>query len=510
MDKVIVLDFGSQYTQLIARKVRELKVYCEILPGNAPVGQLKDAKALILSGGPASVSKKSRPEPDKKIFELGIPILGICYGMQITAELLGGKVSFAKIREYGGTNLEIIKKNRLFFGLKIRERVWMSHGDSVLVPPKGFEVLARTHTLPIAAFQNKEKKIYGVQFHPEVAHTPKGKELLKNFLFRISDCSSTWTMGSFIEMKVKELRSLIGQEKVLCALSGGVDSSVLCTLLYQAIGQQLNPIFVNNGLVLKETLDDLRRLPFAKLIRIVPAQERFLRKLSGVLDPEKKRKIIGAEFIKVFEEEAKKLGGIKFLAQGTLYPDVIESARAGFSPFGGSAATIKTHHNVGGLPEKLKFHLIEPLKDLFKDEVRILGKELGLPHSILTKHPFPGPGLAVRIIGAVTKKRVEVIRKADAIIEEEIRKSGYYEKLWQSFAVLLPVKTVGVMGDERTYEEVIAIRAVKSRDAMTADWADLPHRLLSKIANRIINEVKGINRVVYDISSKPPSTIEWE
>lgn len=512
IDKILVLDFGSQYTQLIARKVRELKVYCEIQPFSLKAEEIKkiSPKALILSGGPASVWEKKRPYPDKKIFKLGIPILGICYGMQIIADHFEGKVSYAETREYGRAKVTVIKKNPLLeaiYGSSFKLAVWMSHGDSVKVLPKGFTNLAKSEGIPCAAFVNKAKKIYGVQFHPEVAHTPKGKTILSNFLFKIAGCSPTWTMASFIKEKSEEVRNKVGDEKVICALSGGVDSTVLCTLLNRAIGDQLIAVFVNNGVLRKNEPEKIvNKYKNIFNLRYVNAEKHFLSKLKGVVDPERKRIIIGNEFIRIFEKEAKKIGHIKFLAQGTLYPDVIESK----SPWGGPSATIKTHHNVGGLPKRMRFKLIEPLKELFKDEVRVLGKELGLPADIVHRQPFPGPGLAVRIVGDVTKERLRILKEADAILMDEIRKANLYRKLWQSFAVLLPVKTVGVMGDQRTYEAVIVIRAVYSSDAMTADWADLPYNLLGRISNRIINEVKGVNRVVYDISSKPPSTIEWE
>jgi GMP synthase (glutamine-hydrolysing) len=512
VEKVLVLDFGSQYTQLIARKVRELKVYCEIHPFSLNAKEIKKIapKALILSGGPASIWEKKSPYPDERIFELGIPILGICYGMQLIAVHFGGKVSYAETREYGRAQVTIIKKNPLLetiTGSSFKLVVWMSHGDTVAVLPKGFTSLARSDGIPFAAFANKNRNIYGVQFHPEVAHTPKGKTILANFLFRVAHCSPTWTMASFIKEKTEEIRQKVGNERVICALSGGVDSTVLCTLLNRAIEDRLVVVFVNNGLLRKDEPERIvKRFQDRFNLRYVNAQEHCLKRLAGIVDPEKKRRIIGNDFIRIFESEAKKLGEIKFLAQGTLYPDVIESK----SPWGGPSATIKTHHNVGGLPKRMRFELIEPLRELFKDEVRVLGKELGLPDDIVHRQPFPGPGLAVRIIGAVTKERLRILKEADAILLDEIRKANLYRKRWQSFTVLLPVKTVGVMGDQRTYEAVIAIRAVYSSDAMTADWADLPHSLLGRISNRIINEVKGVNRVVYDVSSKPPSTIEWE
>jgi GMP synthase (glutamine-hydrolysing) len=445
--------------------------------------------------------------PDRGIFNLGIPILGICYGMQITADMLGGEVSYAASREYGFSRLRVLRKTELFHGLPGHMQVWMSHGDSVLQPPAGFETRACTDSIPIAAFADPKRRIYGVQFHPEVVHTPRGKELFANFLFRIAGCKPSWSMASFIEGKTREIREQVGKGKVLVALSGGVDSSVMATLLARAVGDRLVAVFVDNGVIRKGELDEVRRTFSPRFnLTCVDARARFLKKLRGVTEPERKRKIIGAEFIRVFEEQARRAGPIKYLAQGTLYPDLIESRSA----FGGPSATIKSHHNVGGLPERMNLKLIEPLKELFKDEVRALGRELGLPESIVGRQPFPGPGLAVRILGAVSEKRLAILREADAILLEEIRDAGFYDKLWQSFAVFLPVKTVGVMGDERTYESVIAIRAVTSQDAMTADWADLPHRLLARISNRIINEVRGVNRVVYDISTKPPSTIEWE
>jgi len=486
-----------------------LRVFSEIVPFNIAPEEIleRQAKALILSGGPASVFAPKAPLPDRAIFSLGIPLLGICYGMQVTAYLLGGKVTRNGVREYGGAQFEKIQVSPLFAGLPQRFRVWMSHGDSVTRLPAEFVKLGKTGHLSIAAMGHEARRIYGVQFHPEVEHTPVGKKILENFLFRIARCQPEWTMQEFIAEKTAQIRNTVGKERVLCAVSGGVDSTVLATLLYRAIGRQLVAVFVDNGLLrageAEMVLKTLRgRLP----VRFVPAAERFLNRLKGVTDPEKKRKIIGNEFIRVFEDVARQLGGIKFLAQGTLYPDLIESRSA----FGGPSATIKTHHNVGGLPKDLKFKLVEPLKELFKDEVRRLGRALRIPKVILGRHPFPGPGLAVRILGAVTPERLKLVRAADEIFITELRRAGYYDKVWQALCVLLPVRSVGVMGDERTYENVVALRAVTSTDAMTADWARLPEDLLARIAARITNEVPGINRVVYDISSKPPATIEWE
>ena len=509
-DRILILDFGSQYTQLIARRVRELKVYSEIKPYYISLQEVEafQPKGIILSGGPSSVHQEDAPICEGGILELGIPVLGICYGMQLMTHLLGGKVEKATKREYGRAYLEILDHQDLFKDLPPRIEVWMSHGDRILEAPPGFQVLARTENSPLAAMGHREKKLYGLQFHPEVAHTPRGKEILANFVFAICGCSPTWTMESFLEKSIREIREKVGRERVICALSGGVDSSVVALLVHKAVGNQLTCIFVDNGLLrageVERVLDTFSR-HFHMDVRFVDASERFLNRLKGVVDPEAKRKIIGEEFIRVFEEEAGKLGEARFLAQGTLYPDVIESVSVR-----GPSATIKSHHNVGGLPEKLSFQLLEPLRELFKDEVRELGRLLDLPQEIVGRQPFPGPGLAVRIIGEVTRERLRIVREADAIVEEEIKRENLYYRIWQSFAVLLPIKTVGVMGDERTYEYVIAIRAVESLDGMTADWVRLPYHLLERLSNRIINEVKGVNRVVYDISSKPPSTIEWE
>jgi len=506
--KILILDFGSQYTQLIARRVREERVYSEIRPYNILIDEIKtfNPKGIIFSGGPSSVYDTDAPICDKKILELDIPILGICYGMQLIAYLMGGEVEKAEKREFGRAEMTIKDQSDLFKGLPEKISVWMSHSDKILKPPYGFEILASTENSPYAAI--KRDKIYGIQFHPEVVHTPMGKEIIRNFLFNICDCEANWTMESFIEKSLSEIKEKVKNEKVICALSGGVDSSVTALLIHKAVGAQLTCIFVDNGLLRKGEIQQVLNTlqgNFKMNVIFVDAAERFLNRLKGVTDPEEKRKIIGAEFIKVFEEEAQKIGDVKFLAQGTLYPDVIES-----SPVKGPSATIKSHHNVGGLPGELKFELIEPLRELFKDEVREVGRILKLPEEILQRHPFPGPGLAVRIVGEVTKERLEILKRADAIVEEEIKKAGLYNKIWQAFAVLLSIKSVGVMGDERTYGYVVALRAVESLDGMTADWVKLPYEVLESISNRIINEVQGVNRVVYDISSKPPSTIEWE
>ncbi len=508
--RVLILDFGSQYTQLIARRIRECKVYCEIHPYSVPLEWIREfsPKGIVLSGGPASVYDLGAPVVSQQMFKLGIPVLGICYGMQLIAHLMGGKVQKARSREYGRAELEILQTDGLFHGLGNRQTVWMSHGDRIEVVPPGFRVIATSNNSPVAAFSDQAGQIYGVQFHPEVVHTPKGKNMIRNFLRLICRCSSTWTMRSFVEATTVNLRQQVGDQKVICALSGGVDSAVTAALLYKAVGTRLHCIFVDNGLLRQGEAQEVKNTfgeRFGKNFHHVEAGELFLRRLEGVLDPEAKRKAIGEEFIRLFEKEARKLGKVRFLAQGTLYPDVIESVS-----FKGPSATIKSHHNVGGLPQVMDLELIEPLRELFKDEVRVLGRELGLPNNIVERQPFPGPGLAIRIVGEVTRSRLDTLRKADAIVLEEIRRAGLYSKLWQSFAVYIPVRSVGVMGDERTYEEVVAVRAVTSQDGMTADWADIPAQVLRNISNRIINEVKGINRVVYDISSKPPSTIEWE
>ena len=511
-EKVIILDFGSQYTQLIARRVREERVYCEIHPYNINIEELKviSPKAIILSGGPSSIYDDGAPNIEKEIFELGIPILGICYGMHIIVHLLEGEVAPSINREYGRAVIRILSFEGLFSGFEGDNKieVWMSHGDSIKELPPGFSVTGISENELTAAIEDKERKIFGVQFHPEVIHTPRGLEILRNFLFDVAGLKGLWNMRSFIENEVEEIRERVGDSRVICALSGGVDSSVVAALLYNAIGKNLTCIFINNGVLRKGEEDRVKKVfqgTFDMDLHYIDAADEFLSRLSGVVDPERKRKIIGNLFIELFEAEADKISGVKYLAQGTLYPDVIESIS-----FKGPSATIKSHHNVGGLPEEMNLELIEPLRELFKDEVRVLGRELGLTDEIIKRHPFPGPGLAVRILGEVTKENVKMLQEADVVVENEIRASGLYNEIWQSFAVLLPVKTVGVMGDERTYDNVIALRAVQSLDGMTADWVRLPFELLARISNRIINEVKGVNRVVYDISSKPPSTIEWE
>jgi GMP synthase (glutamine-hydrolysing) len=508
---ILIIDFGSQYNQLIARRIREHRVYCQIEPPWISVDAIKAfcPEGIILSGGPASIYEKGSPRVDRGIFDLGVPVLGICYGMQYMVDALGGKVRRAEKREYGHAELEMARNVPIFEGIEKKTRCWMSHGDTIMEHPREFRVIGSTANTKIAAVENATKKFYGLQFHPEVVHTPRGKKMLYNFLFAVCGCKKTWTMKSFIQNSVQEVRSVVGDKKVILGLSGGVDSSVAALLLHEALGKQLTCIFVDNGLLRQDEAEQVQavfRKHFNMNIRFVSAKRTFLSRLKGVEDPEKKRKIIGSTFIQAFEKEARKIRGVAFLGQGTLYPDIIESRSA----FGGPSAVIKSHHNVGGLPKKMRLQLVEPLKHLFKDEVRVLGKELGLPEELIWRQPFPGPGLAVRIIGDVTAARLSVLRKADVILLEEIHAEGLEKKLWQSFAVLLPLKSVGIMGDQRTYENIVAIRAVTSTDAMTADWAKLPHALLGRISNRIINEVRGVNRVVYDISSKPPSTIEWE
>ncbi len=511
-ERILILDFGSQYTQLIARRVREAKVYCEIFPFNAGLEKIRafKPKGLVLSGGPSSVYDHGAPLIDKSLIEIGVPALGICYGMQLITHIMGGVVAKSQKREYGRAELSIHKEEGLFAGVGGGARktiVWMSHGDRIERMPSGFTAIAHTDNSPTAAMMDAKGRFFGVQFHPEVAHTPEGAHILRNFVYDICGCRPSWTMASFVDYSVGEIRRAVGDKKVICALSGGVDSSVAAVLVNKAVGRQLTSIFVNNGVLRKDEAEKVRHTfkDMGLNLQYVDASPQFLGKLKDVEDPEKKRKIIGNTFIEVFEKAAYDAGGAEFLVQGTLYPDVIESVS-----FKGPSAVIKSHHNVGGLPEKMKLKLVEPLRELFKDEVRAIGRELKMPDDIIDRQPFPGPGLAIRILGEVTEARLDILRQADAIVIEEIKKAGLYRNIWQSFAVLLPIKTVGVMGDERTYENVIAIRAVTSQDGMTADWAKLPYDLMGTMSNRIINEVKGVNRVVLDISSKPPSTIEWE
>jgi GMP synthase (glutamine-hydrolysing) len=508
---ILIIDFGSQYNQLIARRVREFHVYCQIDPPDIDIAHIThlNPKGIILSGGPSSIYEKNSPKCDESIFNLGIPVLGICYGMQFMIHTLGGLVKRARKREYGFAELKIKEQNGLFNGVDRKTKSWMSHGDSIEKLPNGFRITASTQNTKIAATVHDKKNLYGLQFHPEVHHTSRGKAMLRNFLFDVCGCKRTWTMKSFAKDSIAQIKETIGDKKVILGLSGGVDSSVTALLIHKAVGENLTCIFVDNGLLRKDEAEKLKKRLKQHLkinIRFISAKTKFLKALFKVTDPEKKRKIIGKVFMNIFETEAKKIKGADFLAQGTLYPDIIESQSA----FGGPTSIIKSHHNVGGLPKNMKLKLVEPLKYLFKDEVRILGKELGLDETLIWRQPFPGPGLAIRIIGEITKRRLSILRHVDDILLDEIRNIGYYKKLWQSFAVLLPVKSVGVMGDSRTYENIVAIRAVTSKDAMTADWAKLPHKFLGNISNRIINEVVGVNRVVYDISSKPPSTIEWE
>lgn len=510
--KILVLDFGSQTTQLIARRIRELKVYSEIKPCFISLEEIMrfSPSGIIFSGGPSSVYDEDAPKVDPRVFDLGIPILGICYGVQLICQIFGGRVERSQKREFGQAYLKVLKEDLLFKGLEKDKlyKVWMSHSDKIETLPESFYVLAETENTPFAAIGHKEKPIYGVQFHPEVVHTEIGMDVLRNFVFEICRCLPDWDMPSFIEKTIEEIKRLVGEEeRVICALSGGIDSTVTAVLVHKAIGERLIPIFVNNGLLRKNEPEEVLKLmkDLGLKVYYVDASYVFLNRLKGVEDPEKKRKIIGETFIEIFENEAKKFENVKYLAQGTLYPDVIESVS-----FRGPSVTIKTHHNVGGLPERMQLKLIEPLRELFKDEVRKIAEVLGLPKKIIWRQPFPGPGLAIRIIGEVTEEKLTILREADYIVTEEMLNSGWYYKVWQSFAVLLPIKTVGVMGDTRTYEYVIAIRCVESQDAMTADWVKLPYELLERLSNRIINEVKGVNRVVYDISSKPPATIEWE
>jgi len=531
--KIVILDFGSQYTQVIARRIRELQVYSEVVSFDLPAAEIKNLhpNGIILSGGPASVYDKGAPQIDPEIFSLGIPVLGICYGLMQMAHHLGGQVVFTGRREYGAGMLHITNGSELFDGLGNQLDVWNSHGDEVTALPKGFLAAGRTESSDFAAVEDRQRKLYGLQFHPEVAHTPRGKEILQNFVYHICHCAMDWTMGSFIEEACERVRRQVGDEKVVLGLSGGVDSSVTAALLHKAIGDQLTCIFVNNGLLRAREEEIVQRVfgeNFHVRLKYVDATERFLTALKGVTDPEQKRKVIGNEFIAVFQHATEELlaqdrqnnarklataspsggghGHYKFLAQGTLYPDVIESVSIGGNP----AAVIKSHHNVGGLPEKMHFELVEPVRQLFKDEVRQVGLQLGLPKEIVYRQPFPGPGLAVRILGEVTPERLSILREADTIVQSEMKASDWYYRVWQSFAVLLPVRSVGVMGDQRTYDNTIVLRIVESQDGMTADWVRLPYELLARISSRISNEVKGVNRVCFDISSKPPSTIEWE
>ncbi len=505
---IVVINFGSQYVQLIARRVRELNVYSEILPWDTPIEEIlkREPKGIIFSGGPASVYAKDAPLPSEEIYKTGLPILGICYGLQVLAHQLGGKVAPADKHEYGRATLKVLKEDKIFKNLPKEFQVWMSHADKVVELPEGFETLAVSDNAPHAAVADLKRNYYGVQFHPEVTHTQYGTDIIVNFVFEVCGAEKNWFMENFVEEEIKKIRETVRNKKVIAALSGGVDSTVAAVLTYKAIGNQLIPIFIDHGLLREGEREEVERalkglgLP----LRVIDASEIFLSRLEGVEDPEEKRKIIGHTFIEVFEKEAKKYPDVEFLLQGTLYPDVIESAGVK------GAAKIKSHHNVGGLPERMNLKLLEPLRELFKDEVRQLGKILGIPDEILQRHPFPGPGLAIRILGPVNKEDLNLLRKADKIFIEELKRWGLYNKVWQAFAVLLPVKTVGVMGDVRTYERVVALRAVDSSDGMTADWSRLPYDFLDHVMRRIINEVRGINRVVYDITSKPPGTIEWE
>ena len=504
---ILVVDFGGQYNQLIARRVRENHVYCEIVPYTISAEKIKEMnpKGIIFTGGPNSVYGEEAPQIDKAIFELNIPILGICYGAQLMAHTLGGNVKTATVREYGKTDVNLQINNKLFEGIS-EKQCWMSHTDFIESAPQGFEIIGHTSECPIAAFSSEERMLYGVQFHPEVQHTLFGEKMITNFLYNVCKVAGDWSMASFAEEKIKEIREKVGNKKVLCALSGGVDSSVAAVLVHKAVGKQLTCVFVDHGLLRKDEGDQVEEI-FRKgfdmnLIR-VNAQDRFLGKLKGVSDPERKRKIIGEEFIRVFEEESNKLGEIDFLVQGTIYADVVESGT-------NTSATIKSHHNVGGLPEDITFELIEPLRELFKDEVRAVGEELGIPHHLVWRQPFPGPGLAIRVLGEVTEDKLEIVREADAIFREEVALNGLESEIWQYFACLPNIQSVGVMGDERTYCHTVALRAVTSSDGMTSDWARVPYEVLDKVSRRIVNEVKGVNRIVYDVTSKPPSTIEWE
>lgn len=506
---IIVLDFGGQYNQLIARRVREHNVYCEIYPFDKPIDFIrqKNPKGIIFTGGPSVVYEENAPIVQKEILELGIPILGICYGCQLMGYLMNGKITKAEQREYGRTKLTLNTNNQLFKNLKEDTECWMSHTYYISEPPKGFEIIAKTETCPVAAMADESKKLYGVQFHPEVLHTPQGMDMLKNFIFNVCNCIGDWKMSDFVADSIEKIKKQVGDKKVLCALSGGVDSSVAAVLVHKAVGKQLTCIFVDHGLLRKDEGDDVERIfkqQFDMNLIRVNCEERFLGKLEGISDPETKRKIIGEEFIRVFEEEGKKIGSVDFLVQGTIYPDIVESGTK-------NAAVIKSHHNVGGLPDVIDFkEIIEPLRDLFKDEVRQTGRELGIPEFLVERQPFPGPGLAIRIIGDITKEKLNILREADFVFRDEIAKAGLNREIWQYFAVLTGIRSVGVMGDERTYSYTIALRAVTSQDAMTADWARIPFDVLEKISSRIVNEVSHVNRIVYDVTSKPPATIEWE
>jgi GMP synthase (glutamine-hydrolysing) len=513
MERILIIDFGSQVTQLIARRVRESNVFSEIRPYTITIDEIKefDPKGIILSGGPSSVSTEDSPKITSEVFSLGVPVLGICYGQQLMCSLLGATVESSDEREFGRASIEVIEDCPLFEGAwkaGTTHTVWMSHGDRVNALPAGFKAAAKTENAPFAAIYNPEKQLYGVQFHPEVVHTPEGAKLLANFTQSVCKCKSDWNMAHFLEEEIEKIREQVGDSHVICAVSGGVDSTVMASMLHKAVGQQLTCIFVDHGLLRQNEAAQVKELfaDFHIPLIQVNASDLFLGKLEGVDDPEKKRKIIGSTFIDVFEEEAKKVEKADFLAQGTLYPDVIESV----SVHGDASVTIKSHHNVGGLPDRMRMELIEPVRELFKDEVRDLGREMGIKEEMISRHPFPGPGLAIRIPGAISREKIAILQKADAIYIEEIRKAGLYDKIWQAFAVLLPVKTVGVMGDSRTYEYVCALRAVTSTDGMTADFYNFDHEFLANVSNRIVNHVKGINRVVYDITSKPPGTIEWE